>query len=54
MKRRENSRSVRGGVTATGGFRWTGHESDIEVFVQDEITGLLKGRPTLSLAPYSV
>lgn len=42
---RRNTRSLRGGVTLTAPFRWSGHDADIELFVQEEITGLLKGPP---------
>lgn len=38
-----NSRSLRGGITRTAPFRWTGYEPEIEAFLQDEITGLLRG-----------
>ncbi|HTE20462.1 MAG TPA: beta-propeller fold lactonase family protein, partial [Armatimonadota bacterium] len=38
-----NTRNVRGGVTHTAPFRWSGRETDVEVFIQDEITGLLHG-----------
>lgn len=40
-----NTRNVRGGITLTAPFRWSGRETDIEVFLQDEITGLLHGSP---------
>lgn len=43
--RLRNTRSLRGQVTLTGPFRWSGHDADIEEFVQQEITGLLKGPP---------
>lgn len=38
-----NTRNLRGGITLTAPFRWSGHEEDIEVFFQDEVTGLLQG-----------
>jgi DNA-binding beta-propeller fold protein YncE len=41
--RRRNTRSVRGGVTLTGPFRWSGDTQDVEVFFQEEIVGLLRG-----------
>ncbi len=40
---RRNTRSLRGGITRTGPFRWSGVERDIEEFFQDEIVGLLQG-----------
>lgn len=41
-----NVRSLRGEVTDTAPFRWTGQERDIPNFVKDELLGLLK-TPTL-------
>jgi DNA-binding beta-propeller fold protein YncE/mono/diheme cytochrome c family protein len=38
-----NSRNLRGGITLTAPFRWSGHDQDIEEFFQEEITGLLQG-----------
>jgi YVTN family beta-propeller protein len=38
-----NSRNLRGGITLTAPFRWSGHDKDIEEFFQEEITGLLQG-----------
>lgn len=38
-----NSRSLRGGITETAPFRWSGHEKRIEDFFQDEVRGLLHG-----------
>lgn len=40
---RRNSRALRGGITLTAPFRWSGFERDIEQFTQDEITGLMHG-----------
>ncbi len=45
-----NTRALRGGVTLTKPFRWSGLEDDIEVFFQEEVTGLLKG-PALPHPP---
>ena len=38
-----NTRNLRGGITLTAPFRWSGHDADIEVFFQEELTGLLQG-----------
>lgn len=38
-----NSRNLRGGITLTAPFRWSGHDKDIEDFFQEEVTGLLQG-----------
>jgi DNA-binding beta-propeller fold protein YncE/mono/diheme cytochrome c family protein len=38
-----NTRNLRGGITLTGPFRWSGHEEQIEDFFQDEVVGLLQG-----------
>ena len=38
-----NSRNLRGGITLTAPFRWSGHDKDIEEFFQEEVTGLLQG-----------
>jgi DNA-binding beta-propeller fold protein YncE len=38
-----NTRNLRGGITQTGPFRWTGYDEDVEAFFQEEITGLLHG-----------
>ena len=40
---KRNSKHLRGPVLFTGPFRWVGKEEDIEIFFQDEITGLLHG-----------
>lgn len=40
---RRNTRALRGGITLTAPFRWSGHDGDIEQFFQEEITGLLGG-----------
>ncbi len=40
---RRNTRNLRGGVTFTAPFRWTGHDREIEEFFQEEIVGLLQG-----------
>lgn len=40
---RRNTRNLRGGITETAPFRWSGREKEIEEFFQDEITGLLHG-----------
>lgn len=40
---RRNTRSLRGGITQTAPFRWSGHTADIEEFFQEEIAGLLHG-----------
>lgn len=40
---RRNTRSLRGGITLTAPFRWSGHNTDIEEFFQEEITGLMHG-----------
>ena len=40
---KRNSRSLRGGIVHTAPFRWSGRETDIEEFFQDEIVGLLRG-----------
>ncbi len=37
-----NVRSLRGGIEGTAPFRWTGHDRDLETFVQEEVTGLLQ------------
>ncbi len=42
---KRNTRNLRGGIVNTAPFRWSGHNKDIEEFVQEEITGLLKGPP---------
>ncbi len=39
-----NTRLLRGGIHQTAPFRWSGHDEALEVFVQDEVTGLLKGK----------
>lgn len=41
---RRNTRNLRGGITLTGPFRWSGRNSDIEEFFQEEVTGLLHGQ----------
>jgi mono/diheme cytochrome c family protein len=38
-----NTRNLRGGITLTAPFRWSGHDRDIEDFFQEEVTGLLQG-----------
>jgi len=38
-----NTRNLRGGITPTAPYRWSGHETDIEVFFQNEVLGLLHG-----------
>jgi YVTN family beta-propeller protein len=38
-----NTRNLRGGITLTAPFRWSGHDKDIEEFFQEEVTGLLQG-----------
>jgi len=38
-----NTRNLRGGITLTAPFRWSGHDQDIEEFFQEEVTGLLQG-----------
>lgn len=44
---KRNSRNLRGGIVGTAPFRWSGHNRDIEGFIEEEITGLLKGpKPT--------
>lgn len=40
---RRNSRDLRTAVGESAPFRWSGHEKDLESFVQDEVTGLLGG-----------
>jgi len=37
-----NVRSLRGKIEDTGPFRWSGHDKDLETFVQEEVTGLLQ------------
>jgi YVTN family beta-propeller protein len=37
-----NVRSLRGGIEDTAPFRWSGHDADLESFVQEEVTGLLE------------
>jgi DNA-binding beta-propeller fold protein YncE len=39
-----HTRSLRSGVAGTAPFRWSGRETDLKAFVQDEITGLMHGR----------
>lgn len=39
---KRNTRNLRGGIVGTAPFRWSGHNKDIEEFVQEEITGLLR------------
>jgi YVTN family beta-propeller protein len=39
-----NSRNLRGGVARTAPFRWSGRETEIEPFIQDEVVGLMNGR----------
>jgi DNA-binding beta-propeller fold protein YncE/mono/diheme cytochrome c family protein len=39
-----NTRNLRGGVTHTAPFRWSGRETDLSLFLQDEITRLMHGR----------
>jgi YVTN family beta-propeller protein len=38
-----NSRDLRGGVTETAPFRWSGREKHLEEFLEDEVGGLLRG-----------
>ncbi len=40
-----NTRMLRGGVHQTAPFRWSGHDQALEQFIQDEVTGLQKGKP---------
>lgn len=40
-----NTRSLRGGVAGTAPFRWSGRETEIGLFLQDEVEGLLHGHP---------
>ena len=37
-----NVRSLRGDIEDTAPFRWTGHDKDLDSFVQDEVVGLLQ------------
>jgi YVTN family beta-propeller protein len=39
-----NTRDLRGGLLLTGPYGWTSREEDFEVFVEDEVSGLLKTR----------
>jgi YVTN family beta-propeller protein len=41
---RRNSRNLRGGVLLTPPYRWMPKEQDFEVFVNDEVQGLMHGR----------
>lgn len=43
--RLRNTRALRGGLAGTAPFRWSGHDPDLEGFIQEEITGLLGGPP---------
>jgi YVTN family beta-propeller protein len=40
---RRNTKNLRGSITLTAPFRWSGREKDIEVFFQEEIVGLFHG-----------
>lgn len=40
---RRNSRNLRGGITKTAPFRWSGHDAKLRDFLREEITGLLRG-----------
>ncbi len=40
-----NTRSLQGGVSGTAPFRWSGRETEIGLFLQDEVEGLLHGHP---------
>ncbi len=40
-----NTRDLRGGILATGPFRWSGHDERVAAFVADEIRGLFAGPP---------
>jgi DNA-binding beta-propeller fold protein YncE len=40
---RRNTRFLRGGITGTAPFRWSGEETTVEEFVQNEFVGLLQG-----------
>jgi len=44
-----NVRSLRGGVRESPPYRWTGHEKDLDEFVQHEVVGLLQS-PKLEAA----
>ncbi len=46
---RRNSRDLRGGVPETPPYRWSGHDASLGEFIQEEVTGLLRG-PRLSPA----
>jgi YVTN family beta-propeller protein len=37
-----NVRGLRGDLDETAPFRWSGHDADLESFVQEEVTGLLE------------
>ncbi len=39
-----NTRFLRGAVTRTAPFRWSGREREVELFLQDEISGLMHGK----------
>jgi len=39
-----NTRDLRGSLLLTGPYGWTSREDDFEVFVEDEVSGLLKTR----------
>jgi cytochrome c peroxidase len=42
---RRNTKDLRGELTVTAPYRWSGHGRELEEFIQDELTGLLGARP---------